>query len=331
MTTETITGWRQQLHALEQYDGPADFDDMERYAAKLAASVGMLPDLYAGNPANVFTAMMQAKRLRISVMTAIEDLYYDGGQVAMRASLIELLILRAGHKIIHHRTDKLAARLEIVRCDGRSGGEVEWTIGEAMEAGLTGHPLWQDYPADCLFARCMARLARRHAADATGGVVYVPEELRSGYADGGELDVPLADRVVSEPVAALLEGLDEANHKQVRERWQTALDRGLVDAYAADGAGGAPVTLGAVLRMALERTMPKPRARSEPVAGGEALTCGCPVDEVIATGSHREGCDKRSAPAPAPAGEVGEPGPAHAVRVKGQPQRRSRRSRRGRR
>lgn len=326
----TLTAWQQSLQAVDHYIGPTDYDGMKAWAEELAKTVGMIPDRYAGNPSNCFAGIMQAQRLRIPVMTALQDLYYEDGQVAMRASLIELLILRAGHRLIHHRSDKLAAVLEIERCDGRSGGRVEWTIGEAMEAGLTGHPLWQDFPADCLFARCLARLARRHAADATGGVVYVREELQSGYADGGEADAPLVDRTVSEPVAALLDGLDSLAHKDVRARWHTALERGLINAYAADGPAGAPVTLGAVLRIALERTMPKQRNRAEPAGDGETMTCGCNVAEVIATGAHREGCGRRvEAAAPPPAPRPANAGPRPGARVKAKTRRGGRR--RGRR
>lgn len=296
--------WQQRaIQALAAYDGPSlatldAKDTIEQYAKWLAESIGIIPDMYAGSPANVFAGILQASRLNIPIMTALTDIYYDSGSggMAMKASLIQMLVRRSGHAVIIHHTDALSAVIEIQRGDGRPGGVVEWTIGEATVAGLVANQTWQDYPADCLFARAMARAARRHAADATGGVVYVQEELQSGYADGGEADVALVDRAVSEPVAVLLAGLDDADHAGVRERWNTAVERRLINAYAGDGAGGMALTVGAVLREALERTMPKPRPApptSGAGAGAVRARCsgGCSADEVIDRGNHRPGCN----------------------------------------
>lgn len=307
------------LVAADEYDGPTTVDEMKAYAEWIAASDGMLPELYVGRPANIGVAMMHARRLRIPVMTAIQELWYDGGQVAMKASLIQRLVRRAGHDLIIGPTDKLRCVVEIRRGDGRTGGRVEWTIGEAVEAGLVANQTWQDYPADCLFARCVARAARRYAADATGGVVYVVEELQSGYADGGEADAVLVDRTVTPMVAELVAGLEAVKHGEVRKRWQTAVEARLLNSYAADGPDGAPWTLGMVLRRALEATMPAPRA-APPTSGAPAgaarlAQCGrCPVDEIVMYGDHRPDCPEHIgdplagllpaapiAPAPAPA------------------------------
>jgi len=296
------------LHAMDQYDGPDQLAEMKELAEWLAASAGMLSEQYAGKPANIGVAIMQARRLRIPIAAALDELYYDGsGQVAMKASLIQMLVRRAGHAIIIHRTDRLEAVIEIERGDGKPGGVVRWTIDEASVAGLLENDIWANFTADCLFARCMARLARQHAADATGGVVYVPEELQSGYADGGDADAQLTDRTVTEPVVALLDGLETAGHAEVRARWQTAIDRGLLNAYAVDGPGGVALSLGAVLRRALDATMPPPKQRpAPPISGaptGSTARCGlCPVDEVVMTGNHRDGCPQH-VDAPAAAGE----------------------------
>lgn len=291
------------LRAMHQYDGPDSVDEMKKLAEWLAESEGLLPEHYARKPANIGVAMMQARRLNISVAAAMDELYYDGtGQVAMKASLIQLLVRRAGHAVITHRSDATEAVIEIERGDGKPGGTVQWTIGEATIAGLVGSSeAWDNYTADCLWARAMARAARRHAADATGGLVYVPEELQSGYADGGEADAALAERTVTEPVAALLEDLDGCLHAEVRTRWQTAIDRQLINAYAMDGPGGVPLSLGAVLRRALDATMPAPKQRVPlPSSGGpvgSTAACGlCPVDEVVMTGNHRPGCPQHVPP-----------------------------------
>lgn len=318
-----------QARVIDQYDGPDTTDEMEKWAKWLAESTGMIPDRFSGSAANVFAAMVQARGLRITIMSAMHDLYYDDGQVAMKASLIQLLVLRAGHKVIVHRADREAAAIEIERCDGLAGGTVTWTIGEATVAGLVANPYWQDYPEDCLYARAIARAARRFASDATGGVVYVPEEVRSGYADGGDADAPLADRTVSEPVQALLDGLDELPHRQVRERWDAAMSLGLLNAYAADGPDSTVVTLSAVLRARLEATMPAPRQRaaspiSPPPAGAESLaSCGqCTTESVLLTGNHRDGCPQHVA-------DLNPPPAVPEVAAIAEPARRRRRRRGG--
>jgi hypothetical protein len=318
------------LVAADEYDGPTTVDEMKAYATWIAESDGgMLPELYVGKPANIGVAMMHAQRLRIPVMTAIHELWYDGGQVAMKASLIQRLVRRAGHDLIIGPTDKLRCVVEIRRGDGRTGGRVEWTIGEAIEAGLVANQTWQDYPADCLFARAVARAARRYAADATGGVVYVVEEILSGYAEGGEADAVLVDRTVTPMVAELLAGIEGAKHNEVRKRWQTAVDGRLLNSYAADGPDGAPWTLGMVLRRALEATMPAPRT-APPISGGPAgaaaglAACGrCQVDDVVMNGDHGPGCPEHIgdplagllpaapiAPAPGPSERVKRDRPA---------------------
>lgn len=284
------------LRAADQYDGPP-IDQIEAFAKLLAAAEGMIPEHYVGRPANISVAIMEASRLRIPVMTAIHDLYYDGsGQVAMKASLIQLLVRRAGHDLlIHGQPDAHRAVVEIRRGDGRTGGIVEWTIGEAVTAGLVANQIWQDYPADCLFARAVARAARRYAADATGGVVYVVEELQSGYAEGGEADAVLVDRTVTPAVAELLTGLEDAKHPEVRKRWLDAVEARLLNSYAANGPDGAPWTVAMVLRRALEQTMPAPRpappTSGAPAGAGGLAPCGrCPVDEVVMYGDHRPDC-----------------------------------------
>jgi hypothetical protein len=299
------------LHAMDQYDGPDNLAEMKELAEWLAASDGMLSEQYARKPANIGVAIMQARRLRIPIAAALDELYYDGsGQVAMKASLIQMLVRRAGHAIIIHRTDRLEAVIEIERGDGKPGGTVRWTIDEANLAGLLENDIWANYTADCLFARCVARLARQHAADATGGVVYVPEELQSGYADGGDADAHLTDRTVTEPVAALLDGLETAGHAEVRARWQTAIDQGLLNAYATDGPGGVALTLGTVLRRQLDATMPAPKQRPAPPTSGAPAgstdSCGlCPVEEVVMTGNHRPDCPRHvDAPAAAEPADI---------------------------
>ncbi len=279
------------------YDGPNTLEGMKELADWLAGADGAIPDIYVGEPKKIGAAMMQARRLDISVMAAMSEIYYDGGKPSFSAGLILFLVLRAGHRIKYLRTSDTICVMEVERGDGRAGGTVEWSIDEADRAGLLGHgDEWDRYPKDSLRARCTARLARWYCPDATGGVrVYLREERRSGYADGpGGGDAAIVETEVSPEAAALIDGVDELAHKDVRKRWEAAKAADRLNAYVGRTPGGVAMTAGQVLMVALERTMPPPKVRL--VTSTSGLDCGCSTDYIVMNGDHEPGCDKRVAP-----------------------------------
>lgn len=304
MTTTTTLPAVKAVDDYGDYDGPTDLAGMKEMAEWLAGDDGAIPDFYVGHPMRIGAAMLQAKRLKISVMTALDGIYYTDGKVCLTAGLILHLMFRGGCEIRYHRTDNMAAIIEIVRRDGLGGGVAEWHIGEAVTAGLIGTGEWDTYRLDCLRSRCVARGARMYATDLTGGsAVYLREERRSGYADGGDRDVQLAERVVTDAVAQLLDGVDGLAHKDLRKRWLAGQEAGLLNDHAGVGPTGVPITAGGVLMGALERSMPSPKAKAGPVGGVGLMRCGCDPNVVIATGEHEQTCADRppAAEAAAPA------------------------------
>lgn len=162
-----------------RYTGPTVFDDQLRMAAMLARGRRAVPYQYRDNPGDILAVIQHAVALDIQIATALDNMVFsDAGVSGMRARLMHALIIRAGHQVhVSHHDDRLC-RMILKRGDGLPGGSAQWTLTEAKNAGLfekKGSP-WHHYGPDMLWARCLSRLARRHAPDVTMGF-YVAEEI----------------------------------------------------------------------------------------------------------------------------------------------------------
>lgn len=229
-----------------RYSGPRDLDGQLRLASNLATARLALPELYRGKPGDLLAVIQHAVALDIELMVAIDNLHFlERGQVGMRARLMHALVLRAGHavELLHADDRKVAMRL--VRGDGGPTANATWTLFEAQQAQLIkADPKsnWRAYPADMLWARCMSRVSRRGAPDATLGMHEIGELL-----DGAALEEDTAalepvdlDSVVRDAdgnptpapdVVSLLDGLDTAGSEEIRDRWRRASERGLLKVY----------------------------------------------------------------------------------------------------
>ncbi len=302
--TTTTTG---PIATVARYDGPRDLAGQMDLSRMLATATLTVPPMYRGNPGNVLTGLYAAMALDIPVTTALHHLYYgEGGRAGMAAQLMQALIIRAGHTVEEvDATDQRAAMI-LTRGDGRPDGTAEWTLVEAAAAGLTANDIWRDYPADCLWARCLARLARRHAPDVVLGFGYVPEELSTGSTDDRHAAIASA-RPVEPDVVELLAGLDDLGYRDALKLLDKATALALDDRYAGD-VGGLPMTVRqrilqhADLARALEQA-PAPAlvevaeadaaevvlTVADEAAGQGTYTCGCDAMQVALTGQHQCG------------------------------------------
>lgn len=297
------------------YDGPTEIVDQMKMAEFLAKAVATLPIVYRDRPADIFAVVLHARALNIPVMTAIHNLIWDEaiGKGAMSAQLMGALLLRGGVGFTHEFGGTLVCSMTFVRSDGRAGGTVDWKMTEAVAAGIAGSHTWQVYPRDMLFARCLARGARRFAPDLILGFGYTIDELREmkdETADNDRKPEPdvvefLAQVTEATPAATIQElrklagtkkvGLADkyaGNGQTVAERlntlWLGATAREMEKSLAAaDSAMTAPaptpVPGGAAGSAA--RTVPAPDVAEAPAGEGDA-GCGCPNARLVSGEGH---------------------------------------------
>jgi hypothetical protein len=270
--------------------------------AKFLAT-GIVPPLYQRNPGACLTLVLKAQALDIPVSTALENLHWNPaiGKGSLTAQLMAALLLRHHYqfKVTEENADRVRMTFyKLVDGRRRKLGDVEWTILEAVGAGLTWRDQWRHYPSDMLWARCLMRGARRHASEVGTGLAYTIEELADmgEPADGSELDRAVqnileragADGVTADFIRGVL--VKEAKAKKLLE-----LDTG-------DGS-----TLGYVLGMLwgaarakevdrLAASNPEPAPVDQGPAGTGILPCHCPAEQVLRTGQHVDQLHRDPAP-----------------------------------
>lgn len=298
MTSAIQTPPNGAVHLVRQtvagYDGPRDIDGQLRLADVLAKAKTAVPTMYRDEPGDVLAGIYTAIALNIPVTSALHHLFYGGnGRAGMSAALMQGLILRAGHTVAIE-VNELRAEGILTRCDGRPDGTASWTMAEAAAAKLTLNDIWLQFPTDCLYARCLARLARRFAADVVLGFGYVPEELTNGTVDDGHAAGTTQERPVAPQVIELLAGFDELDYPATVKLMEAAKRQGLDREYAGEWAG-VPLTVMQVLvnHATASRPVPQlPAAEPPPAdiaeapAGQGTLDCGCPASVIASTGSH---------------------------------------------
>lgn len=270
------------------YDGPTSEDGRIKWARYLAT--GILPPLYRHNPGACLSLIMKAQALDIPVATAMENVYWNQatGKGGISAQLMASLLHRHGFdfKVTEH-TDKRVAMTFYENVAGRRRriGEVEWTILEAIAAGIAFRDTWQQYPTDMLWARCLMRGARRHASKVGTGLAYTPEEVAdmSDPADGSELHTAVADLLARATAPGITS--DEIRNTLVRE----ARSRKLLELDTGNGQ-----TLGHVLGLLWgEARAAEADQRTRDLVPDhvpdevDVLPCGCDAAVLLATGDHQ--------------------------------------------
>lgn len=134
------------------------------------------------SPEAAIVCMRYGHQLGIDEFTAVQNMFVLGGKVAMFANLQHALMLRDHGGDAIQVVESTKERCEI-RCRRRDRSDVvtiSYTFEEARQAKLTTKDIWQQYPADMLFARCISRASRQLFRDSTLGL-YTPEEVDANY------------------------------------------------------------------------------------------------------------------------------------------------------
>lgn len=154
--------------------------------AEVFARSGFFAD--ATQVAKAAVKLMIGEELGIPAVTAMTNVHVFGDtgktSVMIGAHLLAAQIRRSkiyDYKIIEANEDLCTIEFWGVGRFGVDGwqkiGTETFTYAEAQKANLTKKDNYQRWRVDMLYARCMARGQRRHCPDATGVVVYVPEEM----------------------------------------------------------------------------------------------------------------------------------------------------------
>jgi hypothetical protein len=141
-------------------------------------------------PGGVLAIWLTAKEMGLPPMMCLNGgMYTFSGQVTLSAKVINLLLLRAGHRAEVLKLDDECCEIKFVRGDRRKDQGAEfvykYTMEDAKRAGLLNKKNWQTNPRDMLYNRCLSGGAIKHMPDATNGA-YVIGEMPG---DGDIIDV----------------------------------------------------------------------------------------------------------------------------------------------
>jgi hypothetical protein len=278
------------------YDGPTDEAGRRESARFLASGGGAIAPLFRRNPGACLVLLYKAQALNVPVGVALENLHWNDalGKGAMTAQLMAGLLKRAGYRI--KVTTETSERVEMTFWgpDGKRLGATRWTMADAIAAGVAGHHLWQAFPEDSLWARCLMRGARRFAQEVGTGLAYTHRELAEMGAGAEPVAEPVSSEVQEYLDEAATTGTTAANIKDDITR--RARKAKLLGEPAGDG-----ITLGEALGQMYAAARARevdqvdqvdasePDRDSRPAGTGE-LECGCDAEQVAASGEHARGC-----------------------------------------
>jgi hypothetical protein len=288
---------------LGPYEGPTEYAEQKDAAHELATARTTVHPAYHNRPGDCFALIWRAQALDIHPGIALDHLYVnDEGRVGLTAQLMAALLIRAGIVWKTARRDDQVCELRFRRDGSRKWiGSAKWTILEAARAGLTKKWVWSRFPADCLFARALARGCRSFFSD----IVlfgYTWDEIR----DKESIDTHQDPAPLDPRVAALLDQAATATPDDIRAKLLPAAKR--LRALTADTDNGRTVeqalhdawlraaALEAARAADIAQLADAPAGHDGPDPADETpldaakLPCGCDAAEFTRTGAHRDGC-----------------------------------------
>ena len=194
--------------------GLPDVGEAERTwkLAQKICTTDMVPTSFRGKPEQVLAAMLAGREVGLSPMEALRSFHVIEGKPSMSAELMMTLALRSGHDLWVSEASRERA---VVTARHRDWPEdrtvqVEFTIEDAGDAGLTGKGNWKKYARAMLRSRAVSEAVRQVCPEVLVGATYTAEELGApvtgptGVPDGHDPDawVADADEDVLEPLDA---------------------------------------------------------------------------------------------------------------------------------
>jgi len=122
--------------------------------------------------------ILTGRELGLPEMQSLRSINIIRGKPCLAADLMLALFLRNGGTVKWHRTDDQQADIELGKTDGTTC-RMAFSIAQAKQAGLTGNPTWQKFPAAMLRARVITAACRAFAPDSGFAGIYDPDELEN--------------------------------------------------------------------------------------------------------------------------------------------------------
>jgi hypothetical protein len=167
--------------------------------AKTAQDSGLYPGI--GGEAKIFMILLAAKELGISPMLALNGgIWNIMGKIEISARMMTSMIRKAGHSIVIKECNNSKCIIEGRRRDNGDSFTTEFSMDDAVKAGLANKDVWKKFTQDMLYARALSRLARRLFADIIG-TAYVEGEVRAEIEDKSSPNEPQEAEVeIIEPI-----------------------------------------------------------------------------------------------------------------------------------
>ncbi len=151
----------------------------ELKSVSLIAKTAHASGLYGGigGEARILMILLAAKELGIPPCMALNGgIWNIQGKVEISSRLMNSMIRQRGHTM-HITSNSQECIIKGKRKDTGEEHVEKFTWAMAEKAGLSKGNVWQKYPEDMLYNRCMSRLARRLFPDVIG-TSYVEGEIK---------------------------------------------------------------------------------------------------------------------------------------------------------
>jgi hypothetical protein len=179
------------------------FNDIQQMGSALAKSglFGMK------SPEQAIALMLVAQAEGQHPATIAQDYDIIQGKATRKTHSVLARFQAAGGKVEWHSLTGLVADATFSHPQGGSL-RMEWTIGQAKLAGLTGKDNWKNYPRAMLRARCIAEGVRAVYPAAIGGMLVAEEAQDMGVPAPSARTV--AEEITEGPSAELLKQAEMA-------------------------------------------------------------------------------------------------------------------------
>lgn len=167
----------------------ASIADVVRLSELICNTTFVPAGLRGSAPATAAT-ILYGREIGIPPITALQTMHVVNGRVGMASELLRARVFAAGHDLEIMESTAAVCRIRGRRRGSETWTEVQWSKGDAQQAGLGGDA-WKKYPRAMLQARASAELCRLIFPDVTHGMMALEElDNSAGSTPAAEASTP---------------------------------------------------------------------------------------------------------------------------------------------